>query len=292
MDDVSLVFEIKTKTGESPVWSESQNALYFIDIVGGNIHRGSPTTGQLLSWNFGQYVGCLAEKQSGGLIIAAQHGIYSFNEETGVKNLVSDVESHLGENRFNDGAVDKHGRLWAGTMKIPQIGVGPVGKIYSIDSNYDVREHLKGLNVVNGIAFSPDQKTFYAGDTFAEKVWFFDFDLDDGVISNQKLFVDFAGLPGRPDGAAIDEDGCYWVATPGGWEICRFTPSGHLDRRVKMPVEKPTCVAFGGENADQLYITSLSGKLTAGSEISQPLAGSVFAFEPGVCGMPTYKFAG
>ncbi|WP_306256586.1 SMP-30/gluconolactonase/LRE family protein [Pararhizobium sp. IMCC21322] len=292
MSDVSLAVEIKAKTGESPVWSKSKNALYFVDIVGGTIHCFSPSENRLSRWDFGQYVGCLAEKRSGGLVVAAQHGIYSFDIETGGKDLVSDIEAHLPDNRFNDGAVDSHGRLWAGTMKIPQIGSGPVGRIYSIDGAYRVREHLSGLSIVNGIAFSPDNRTFYAGDTFAEKVWAFDFDADAGIIENRRLFVDFSALPGRPDGAAVDEDGFYWIATPGGWEICRFAPNGKLDRRVPMPVEMPTSLAFGGEKNDKLFITSLSGKISTGTEDRQPLAGSVFVYEPGVCGAPVYNFAG
>ena len=96
-------------------------------------------------------------------------------------------------------------------------------------------------------------------------IWACDHDIASGALSNRRVFVDTHGLAGRPDGGAVDADGCYWMAGVGGWQLVRFTPDGEVDLIVDVPVEKPTKVAFGGPGLDTLYFTSIGPGSTAGT---------------------------
>ena len=121
-----------------------------------------------------------------------------------------------------------------------------------------------------------------------QKIWSFDYDTDSGTPSNQHVFVDMTPLPGRPDGAAVDADGCYWICGNDAGLVHRFTPEGKLDRSLAVPVKKPAMCAFGGVNLDTLFVTSIR---PGGVDLeNQPLAGGVFALHPGVRGIAEPKF--
>jgi sugar lactone lactonase YvrE len=145
--------------------------------------------------------------------------------------------------------------------------------------------------VSNGLAFSPDGRTLYHSDSYAavRTIWAWDLHPDDGSISNRRVFVDTRGMPGRPDGGAVDADGCYWMAANDGWELVRFTPKGRIDRRIKLPIAKPSMPAFGGAKLDIIYVTSI--RPSSGLE-QQPQAGSLFAVAAGVTGLPEPRYKG
>jgi sugar lactone lactonase YvrE len=107
---------------------------------------------------------------------------------------------------------------------------------------------LDDLIVPNGLAFSPDGRTMYLSDSHpsVQAIWAFDYDTDSGTPGNRRLFADMKPLPGRPDGAAMDVDGCYWICGNDAGLVHRFTPDGRLDRSLEVPVKKPAMCAFGG----------------------------------------------
>jgi len=193
--------------------------------------------------------------------------------------------------RFNDGRCDRQGRFWAGTMLLDMQQGAHVGALYRHDGEGHLHLQQDGMIVPNGLAFSPDGKRMYLSDSHpnVQKVWAFDYDTDSGTPHNKRLFVDMRGYPGRPDGAAIDQDGCYWICGNDAGQVHRFTPDGRLDRSLSVPVKKPAMCAFGGANLDTLYVTSIR---PAGIDLGdQPLAGGVFALNPGTKGLeePAYR---
>ena len=163
----------------------------------------------------------------------------------------------------------------------------PVGAMYRYNAGQTepLTAQLQGLIVPNGLAFSPDGKTLYLSDSHpdVQKIWAFDYDTDTGTPHNRRLFVDMGEHPGRPDGAAVDAEGCYWICGNDAGLIHRFTPQGKLDRSLTVPVKKPAMCAFGGADLDTLFVTSIR---PAGDLADQPLAGGVFALRPGVKGLP------
>ncbi len=159
------------------------------------------------------------------------------------------------------------------------------GTLFSFDGSAPAREVLSGFHTINGLAFAPDGRTAYVSDSFPaiRTIWAFDHDPDDGAWSNRRVFFDTRAVAGRPDGAAIDAEGCYWMAGVSGWQLVRITPGGKVDRVIPMPVERPTRPAFGGPGGATLFCTSIA----VPDDPRQPQSGGVFALSvPGVTGLP------
>ncbi|HMR29912.1 MAG TPA: SMP-30/gluconolactonase/LRE family protein [Geminicoccaceae bacterium] len=288
MVDVDCVLDIKARVGEGAVWDDRDQALWWVDIQSCTLNRFDPATATNTLWTLPGRIGCFAPREQSGHVVAMQDGFAFFDTATGQLEPIADPEAHLPDNRFNDGTVDPAGRLIAGTM--PMGPREPVAAIYRLwpDRRWD---RLWGDMVIsNGMAFSPDGRTFYFADTEASRrtIWSCDYDADSGAVGPRRVFVDTHGRPGRPDGGTVDADGCYWMAGVGGWELVRYTPGGEVDRVIPMPVEKPTKIAFGGRELDTLYVTSI-----VADDPKQPQAGGLFALRvPGVKGLPTWRFAG
>ena len=285
-----LVLDARNGTGESPVWHGPEQALYWVDIPARKLCRWVPATGQLSSWLAPEMLACIAPLAAGNAWIAgAESGIFKLTPQAdgqlGFDRLAA-VSHAMPGMRFNDGRCDRQGRFLAGTMLMNMAAGASVGCVYSYQKNSELRKLLDGLITPNGMAFSPDGRTMYLSDSHpsVQSVWAFDYDLETGTPSNRRLFIDMNPLPGRPDGAAVDADGCYWICGNDAGLIHRFTPEGKLDRSLPVPVKKPAMCAFGGAGLDTLFVTSIRPD---GIDLSdQPLAGGVFALRPGVCGLP------
>lgn len=288
---VDLVLDAKATLGEGPVWNVDEQKLYWVDIQQNKIHRTDPSTGIDEVRTFPEQVGCIGFRQAGGLIAAMRSGFYTVDFESGSRSFVCDPENKPG-NRMNDGRCDPYGAFWAGSMMDPSDRKTRTGSIWRLAPDGGAREMVTDIGISNGIAFDAERKRFYCADTYADvqTVWCFDHDPDTGSISNRRVFFTTHDLPGRPDGASVDVEGCYWVALT-SWTIARFTPEGKLDRMIKVPVEKPTMCAFGGFDMSTLFITSIGYDYLPQAE-GQPLAGGLFACRPGVRGVAEGKFKG
>ena len=285
-----LILDARNATGESPVWSTTEQALYWVDIPAKRLHRWSPADGKEHSWQASQMLACIAQTGNGSWIAAMENGLFSITPHADGSldsRLLASVTHALPGMRFNDGRCDRQGRFWAGTMVMNMAAGAPVGAMYryNADQAEPLKAQLQGFIVPNGLAFSPDGNTLYLSDSHpdVQKIWAFDYDTDTGTPHNRRLFVDMSKHPGRPDGAAVDAEGCYWICGNDAGLIHRFTPQGKLDRSLAVPVKKPTMCAFGGADLDTLFVTSIR---PAGDLADQPLAGGVFALRPGVKGLP------
>ncbi|MBX8493440.1 glucurono-1,5-lactonase [Pseudomonas cichorii] len=293
--DAELIFDARNATGESPVWSVREQALYWVDIPAGRLYRWNAADNRTQSWKAPQMLACIAAHSSGGWIAGMESGLFHLQPGEGenlTSTLLAGVEHGQPGMRFNDGRCDRQGRFWAGTMLLDMAAGVPAGALYRYSAGQQqLNAQLQGYIVPNGLGFSPDGKTMYLSDSHpsVQKIWAFDYDTDSGTPHDRRLFVNMNDYPGRPDGAAVDSDGCYWICGNDAGLIHRFTPQGRLDRSVTVPVKKPTMCAFGGSGLDTLYITSIR----PGGDIGdQPLAGGVFAFRPGVTGLEEPIFQG
>lgn len=272
------VLDIRSAFGECPVWDAAEGVLWWIDVGAPSVNRFDPSTGANRAWTMPEPVGALALADDGRLLVALQSGVQLFDPQTGGFAFLVDPEPEAPANRLNDGRCDRRGRFWIGSMLDPVDPGQRPGALHSVAGS-TARRWAEGFGISNGIAFSPDDRTFYHSDSFPEvrTIWAWDFDIDDGVISNRRVFVDTHGMGGRPDGAAVDTDGCYWSASNDGWAVIRYTPEGAVDRVVQVPVRWPSMPCFGGTDLRTMYITSLS---RPGSDLrDQPLAGSLFAID-------------
>ncbi|MES2400508.1 MAG: SMP-30/gluconolactonase/LRE family protein [Pseudomonadota bacterium] len=283
-----LVLDARNGTGESPVWSVAEQSLYWVDIPARQLCRWSTDAG-LSTWTAPEMLACIGGAVGGGWIVGAESGVFKLdaqaNGEVGFTRLAAVTHAMPGM-RFNDGRCDRQGRFLAGTMLMDMSAGAKVGHVYRYDSGAGLTSLLDGFITPNGMAFSPDGKTMYLSDSHpsVQMIWAFDYDTATGTPSNRRVFVDMNAFPGRPDGAAVDEDGCYWICGNDAGLIHRFTPEGKLDRSLAVPVKKPAMCAFGGARLDTLFVTSIR---PGGIDLSdQPLAGGVFALCPGVRGLP------
>jgi len=285
-----LVLDARNGTGESPVWHGAEQALYWVDIPARKLCRWTLATGRVSSWLAPEMLACIAPlAASDGWVVGAESGIFKLqlkaDGQLGFDRLAP-VSHAMSGMRFNDGRCDRQGRFLAGTMLMNMAAGERVGCVYSYQKNSGLTTLLDGFITPNGMAFSPDGRTMYLSDSHpsVQSVWAFDYDIDTGTPSNRRLFIDMNPLPGRPDGAAVDADGCYWICGNDAGLVHRFTPAGKLDRSLAVPVKKPAMCAFGGTGLDTLFVTSIRPE---GIDLSdQPLAGGVFALRPGVRGLP------
>jgi sugar lactone lactonase YvrE len=281
--------------GESPVWRTGEAALYWVDIPARRIHRLHPGSGRRDAWTTPEAVACIAFAADGTLVAGLESGIFSIalgeRGEVSATRLAAPVFP-MPSMRFNDGRCDRQGRFWAGTMHTNMAAAQPVGELY----RYCTATGLVGpvereLLTQNGLAFSPAGDRMYLSDSHprARSIWAYDFDVELGMPRNRRLFVDMNLHEGRPDGAAVDVDGCYWTCANDAGQVLRFTPEGRLDRAIALPVRKPSMCAFGGPGMDTLFVTSIRPQAPADLE-GQPLAGSVFAVRTATRGIPETEF--
>ncbi|WP_416637328.1 SMP-30/gluconolactonase/LRE family protein [Pseudomonas sp. OHS18] len=289
-----LIIDARNAVGESPVWSPGDQALYWADIPNKRLYRWSLADASTQSWEADEMLACIAQRADGSWVAGMQSGIFQLT--AGNDGRLSGERlvgvSHAREQmRFNDGRCDRQGRFWAGSMLMDMAAGANVGALYRYDGagQATLPVLLDDLIVPNGLGFSPDGRVMYLSDSHpsVQAIWAFDYDIDSGTPHNRRLFVDMNDYPGRPDGAAVDADGCYWICGNDAGLIHRFTPAGRLDRSLEVPVKKPTMCAFGGANLDTLFVTSIR---PGGNLDDQPLAGGVFALQPGVSGIAETPF--
>jgi sugar lactone lactonase YvrE len=287
---VECVLPVSSLLGESPVWCPVDNVLYWVDIMRPAIHRFNPATGSCQTWPMQEHVGSIGLRQLGGAIAALRSGIAYVDFHTGeVRKLPSPIleESDM---RFNDGRCDRRGRFWVGTLHEKRHP--GTAALYRFDPDGRYNEMVGGVTVSNGIAWSPDDRTMYFADSWTRTIFSFDFDLESGTLRNRRTFARLADGLGVPDGATVDSEGFLWSANFDGGCITRYAPDGRVDRLIQMPVQRPTSCVFGGEDFSVLYVTSASLNLTDQQRIEAPLAGSLFAVDAGVKGLPEPLFAG
>lgn len=273
--EIEILSVPKSVLGECPVWRPEEQALYWEDIDNPHIHRLHPETGSVASWALPEEIGCFAFRRGGGVIAAMRSGFSWVDLETGSVEIIADPELDKPNNRFNDGKCDRAGRMWSGTMGM-DFAPG-VGAVYRLDPDLTCRKMIDGFTVPNGMAWSPDNKTFYISDSRRNTVFAYDYDFSKGDIANPRTFISTENIPARVDGATVDRDGCYWCAHIHGWEVAQYDPDGTLMRTIKLPIQHPSMVCFGGPDLDVIYVTSLTTALPPEQRHLQPLAGSLFA---------------
>ena len=295
--DITALPVAPSLLGESPLWHAHEQVLYWVDIPGLQLNRFNPATGRHDEWHFPSEPACCVPLLGGGLLLAMRDGLWRFDPATGQRHRVAKPPYDPAHQRFNDGKADAQGRFWVGTLDDRRL---PEAALYRLAGGELVRV-AEGITVSNGLAFSPDGRTLYWADTKAHVVQAFDIDGHDGSLSRRRVFQQFsprtddqAGDPtlaaygGRPDGAAVDAEGAYWVAMFEGQRLLRFAPTGALLAELPLPVRCPTMPCFGGADLKTLYITTARDKRPAAELAAQPLAGCVLQLRVDVPGLPAH----
>jgi sugar lactone lactonase YvrE len=279
---VELVVDALASLGEGPVWDARRAELLWVDIDAGRVHRSSAATGRTRSFAIDPPATAVVPRAGGGFAAAVRDGFGVLDaRSTHLQGLVP-VGAGDADTRMNDGACDRRGRFWAGTLSYSR---RPRGALFRWAGGAPERM-LGGLTIANGIGWSPDDRWMFLVDTATGAIDRFAFDLDSGSIARRRGFATIKPAAGRPDGLAVDADGGVWVALWGGGAVLRFTADGILDRRIELPVSQVTSCCFGDADLGTLYVT------TAGRGVDEPHAGGVFACRPGLTGLATFPFEG
>jgi sugar lactone lactonase YvrE len=293
MSQVELVFDQPSAVGESPLWDATLGALWWVDIVNKTIHRLIVSTQQHHSWVLPEMVGSIARRTDGHWIAALESAIAHVElPESQDARIVEHfaVDHRASDMRCNDGRCDRAGRFIVSTMYKDMSAGKSVGVLLKLDVEHVNRFFDQSFIVGNGLAFSSAGDKMYFSDSHPsiQTVWVGEYSSESGLVHSPRVFADFKQLDGRPDGAAIDIDDCYWICANDGSAVYRFTPEGKLDRKISLPIKKPSMCAFGGANYDTLFITSIRPE---GIDLTdQPLAGCVFALNPGTQGHEEPQF--
>jgi len=267
--------------GEGPVWDSRDQSLYWVDIPESRVHQIA-ADGSLSSWDTGQPVGTVVPRASGGLAVAVRDGFMALDPVSGTLTTLAEVERDQPGNRMNDGACDRAGRFYAGTMAFDE--TPEAGALYRLDPDLGVTRLLTGVGISNGIGWSPDERLMYYIDSQVHRVDVFDYDPATGQIDGRRPFAEVGGGGVVPDGLTVDADGGVWVAVWGGYAVLHHDPAGNVIEAVDLPAERVSSCVFGGPDLDRLYITTAAGPGES--------AGALFVCEPGVTGQPSHPFRG
>lgn len=285
-----------SQLGESPFWHPGEACLYWCDINGRALHRHDPSTGAHALWSFESEVGSCAPLLGGGLLLALRDALVRFDPATARTRVLAKAPYDPKQQRFNDGKADPSGAFWVGTIHEPRDA--PRAQLYRY-ADGELESMAGGVTVSNGLAWSPDGATMYWSDTTAHTIYALASelggDLAGGRIGERRVFARFAdklearqaALPygGRPDGAAVDAEGCYWVAMYEGARLLRLSPAGELLREIALPVTRPTMPAFGGADLRTLYVTSAAAQP---GDAQTALGGCVLHLRVDVPGLPVH----
>ncbi|AUW59618.1 gluconolaconase [Sphingobium sp. SCG-1] len=280
------VLKLGATLGEGPIWVERDRALWFVDIKAPAIHRFDPQANSLQSWAAPAQVGWIVPAAEGDFVVGLQTGIHRFYPSTSAYTLLHAPEAHVPGNRLNDATVDPEGNVWLGSMDDAEEEVS--GRIYRMYRGVAIPAGLPPVTITNGPAISADGRTLYHVDTLGRTIWRSRTD-EDGSVADTVFFAQIEDGAGYPDGPVVDAEGCLWVGLFGGWGVRRYDPAGKLMASVAFPVANITKIAFGGEDLSTAYATTARKGLSEAQLQEQPLAGDLFAFDPGVRGLPAHQ---
>ena len=279
MNKVELLDECNNSLGEGITFSSTDNYLYWLDI--GNkskLYKLDLSSNKKEIFELPEIVTATSIKSQDELILATNNGLKLFNTSNAKFESVVTIEDEQTLTRSNDGASDAYGRFWFGTMQnnFDNNGNGipikdNIGKLYKIDTNKKISIIEEGLGIPNTFVWSPDNNNFYFSDTLKGTILSYNFELENGELSNKKELASFNR--GHPDGSTIDTDGCIWNCRWGGSCIVRFTPNGQVDQIIEMPVENITNCIFGGQDMKTLFVTTASNE----GKNKNELDGSLFS---------------
>lgn len=277
----SVLVNLGCITGENPYWHPDEKRVYWVDIPRGQIMRHAPGEARTEVFAVGAPVGGFTVQEDGSLLLFMAGGAVAVWREGRMEYV---FESLPGEEktRFNDVIADPEGRVFCGTMGTPERS----GRLYRLDPDLKITLMFDGVGVSNGMGFSPDLRRMYYTDTHTGGVDIFEYDRATGSLADRRVFAKAEEGAGRPDGLTVDKEGCVWSARWGGARLVRYDPDGRRITEVMFPVNNVSSAAFGGKRFETIYVTTAGGDRV---DLNGRDAGAVFAFDPGVCGVPEFR---
>jgi sugar lactone lactonase YvrE len=290
MAEIEQLITTPATLGEGPCWHATEKVLYWVDIWGKALHRFNPATSTDQHWDLGEMVGTVAPRQSGGLILGLEKGFAFFDPESQTLERLPALEDDA-ITRFNDGKCDPFGRFWCGSMD--QKEEKSIGTLYRLDVDGSVHPMQHELGISNGMGWNPDRTVMYHIDSPTKTVYKYDYDLKTGGAGNRRPAFVLGPDDGWPDGMTTDTEGMIWLAEWAGARVCRRHPdTGEILTQINVPAPHTSACCFGGENMNELYITTARKGLTAEQLDEYPHSGCLFRAKTNVTGSETFAYKG
>ena len=286
MDSYSIISNDRSILGESPVWDEKLQRIYWVDIEGKCLHAWSYIENKKLIWNFDHRLCAISLTNQNNILLCAFDTFFSFFDIS--NHIIKKLDKQVAlpsKVRFNDGKTDGYGRFWCGTMSESNPSK-PDGALYMIDNKLEIHEIVKGIHISNSISSSLDNRFLYYADTYKKLIFKADLNNKKPHLDKSRIIIDNKNLKGFPDGSTIDKDGCLWNAEWNGGQVVQYDEVGKIINTMKTPMKKPTCVAFGGLNMNKLFITSAQDNNNDQDDIS----GKTICIDTKVKGLYSNRF--
>lgn len=303
MSELETLASNNDRCGESPIWDADKGRLIWNDMNASLVFAYDHATREVQKLNAnGLNAAGMAFNASGEMVFAGTGGLHLWREfplslgegkgEGEYRTLLMQHENEV--LNFNDILADPQGRLYAGTWYWLPSDYEKLGKLYLIETDGSVSIQDEGIQLSNGLGLSPDAKTLYYADSTMRRIYAYDVAAS-GALSNRRVFVDVPSTEGMPDGLTVDAEGFVWSAQWYGSQIVRYDPDGRVERRIQIPATQVTCMAFGGPQWNELYITTASEDWRTKYEppkydsLHVHLGGELYRLKLDIQGKPEYK---
>ena len=297
--NVDCVVHDQNLVGESAVWCDQTNQLWWVDIAGRKIQRFDPVTSYIDSRPMADFPTSIGLCANGGFVLGLRHDVVLWNGQDGFQWLAT-PEPALPDNRLNEGGVGPDGCFWVGTMQDNLADDGSLvpmssntGSIYRVSATGEVKRQTGDVDgITNTFAWlgGTSSSRLITADTLVNTLYEYRYEHDQGLVGERQLFAGPFDR-GLPDGSCVDESGYIWnCRVAGGGCLVRYHPDGSIDRVIELPCSWPTSCTFGGRDLKTLYVTSARIGLDAAAVKANPLEGGLFALQPGPSGRPANRF--
>ena len=281
------LWKIKCKLGEGTLWVKDQNSIFFVDIKKKRIFYLNIKTKKKKIFKFNKEIGFLAHFKKQIFILGLQGEIRIQNLKT-KKILESiNIEPKIKLNRINDGKTDPKGNLWFGTMDNLERKIEK-GSLYKLDKNLNLKKIDKNYRITNGPAFI-DQFNFYHTDSGKKIIYKIKNNKKNEIIK-KNIFKKFTFNEGSPDGMTLDKNNNLWVAHYHGACVSVFDSKAKLIHRIQLPAKNITNCAFGGQNNNELFITSATKGMNKAELRKFRYSGFLFSVKTNTKGFVQKKF--
>ncbi len=278
-NNLILINKENSQVGEGPIWDAKTGTFLFLDIRGKCICKLNSKTGENEKINLPQQIGCMAICENGDLLVALEDGVYRMSDDGHFSKAHQDIK--IKGRRFNDGKVGPDGAFYLGTTDD-----NGEGAFYRLRDGI-LTELFDKCSCSNGLDWTTDEKIMYYIDTPKQMVEIFDFDAENGSLYNRRKFMDIPSDLGKPDGMTLDANNDLWVALWDGHKVIHIDKSTkEIVDEISVPCPKASCCAFGGNDMNELYITTACMQ----DMDEYPAAGNTFKTVLDVKGKPMYYY--
>jgi sugar lactone lactonase YvrE len=289
--EVEHLVTCQCNCGESPIWEPDGARLFWVDTGERVFHQLDREAGRHRSRGVDYLLQSIGRREGGGWIAVDLNGLLLWNHEGGESRFLGYPEEGKPHMCMSDGTVGPDGLFYVGSLNFETLDA-PDGSIYRVDRDGSVASVCESLALPNGLAFSPDGRVLYVTEMFANRILAYDFDPATGKAANRRVLIDVPSEEGLPDGLIVDREGYLWSAHWQGFRITRYTPDGAKERVIEIPVPTPTCMAFGGPELDELYVTTARKGCSPEQLDQHPQSGDLFRVKLDVRGRLESEFTG